>query len=146
MRLGDGRSVTDDAERRLINQSARRRTSPCLVDFTTINDSDRRDHRGADRPQLNTLWDKRTGDKNRPFFNFLLAFGGLLDRGIGQHCSGKHAGGDESCSACRYQRLHERHYTREAAVQITETTEMGPLPRTQEGGGGFCHGLFARLD
>jgi len=107
MRLGDGRSVTDDAERRLIDQSPRRRTSPCLVDFTTINDSDRRDRRGADRPQLNTLWDKRTGDKNRPFFNFLLAFGGLLDRGIGQHCSGKHAGGEESCSACRYQRLHE---------------------------------------
>src|SRR2546421_115373 len=69
MRLGDGRSVTDDAERRLIDQSARRRTSPCLVDFTTINDSDRRDRRGADRPQLNTLWDKRTGDNNRPSVN-----------------------------------------------------------------------------
>jgi hypothetical protein len=107
MRLGDGRSVTDQAERRLIDQSARRRTSPCLVDFTTINDSNRRNRRRADRPQLNTLWDKRTGDENRPFFNLLLASGGLLDRGTGEHCSGKHAGRDESCSTCRYQPLHE---------------------------------------
>ena len=81
--------------------------SPCLVDFTTINDSDGRNSRGADWPQLNTLWDKRTGDENCPFFTFLLAFGGLLGRGTGEHCSGKHAGRDESCSACRYQRLHE---------------------------------------
>jgi hypothetical protein len=91
--------VTDHAKRRLIDQSARRRRSPRLVDFTAINDSNRRNRRSADRPQLNTLWNKRTGDENRPLFNFLFAFGSLIDRGIGEHCSGKHAGPDESCSA-----------------------------------------------
>jgi len=107
MRLGDRRSVTDYAQQRLIDQNAWRRTSPCLVDFTTINDSNRRDGRRADRAQLNTLWDKRTGDENRPLFNFLLAFRSLVDRGIGKHCFGKHAGRDENCGACKHQRLHK---------------------------------------
>ncbi len=101
MRLGDRRSATnsDYAQRRLIDQNARRRTAPCLVDFTTINDSNRRDCRSADRLQFNTLRDKRTGDENRPLFNFLLPFGGLVSRGIGERCSGKYAGRDESCNA-----------------------------------------------
>src|SRR6266480_6550406 len=105
--LGDRRSVTDYAHRRLIDESARGRTSPCLVDFTAINNSTRRDCRRADRPQFNTLWDKRTGDENRPLFNFLLPFGGLVDRRIGEHRSGKHAGHDESSSARKYQGLHK---------------------------------------
>src|SRR5712692_10930496 len=81
MRLGDRRSVTDYAQQRLIDQNAWRRTSPCLVDFTTINDSKRRDGRGTDRSQLNTLWDKRTGDENRPLFNFCLGFEAWLTGG-----------------------------------------------------------------
>ena len=97
--LGGRRLVTDYADRRLIDQNARRRTAPCLVDFTTINESNRRDCRSADRLQFNTLRDKRTGDENRPLFNFLLPFGGLVSRGIGERCSGKYAGRDESCNA-----------------------------------------------
>ena len=109
MRLGNRRSVIDYdyAQRRIIDQSARRRLPPSPVDFTTINDSDWRDRRGADRSQLNTLWDKRTGDKNRPLLNFLIAFRGLLNRGIGEHRSGKHAGRDENCRAQRYHGLHK---------------------------------------
>jgi hypothetical protein len=102
-----GESVTDYAQRRLIDQNARGRTAPCLVDFTTINDSDRRDRRGADRLQFNTLRDKRTSDENRPLFNFLRAPGGLVDREIGEHRYGKHAGHDESYDARRCQGLHE---------------------------------------
>ena len=109
VRLGDRRSVIDYdyAQRRIIDQSARRRLSPSPVDFTTINDSERRDRRGADRSQLNTLWDKRTGHENRPLLNLLITFRGLLDRGIGEHRSGKHAARDENCSAQRYHGLHE---------------------------------------
>ena len=29
-----------------------------------------------------------------------LTFGSLVDRGIGEHGSGKHAGRNENCSAC----------------------------------------------
>jgi hypothetical protein len=96
MRLGDRKSVTDYAHRRIIDQSARRRLPPGPVDFMAINESNRRDCRSTDRPQFNTLRDKRTGDENRPLFNFLLTFGGLVSRGIGKRCSGKYAGRDES--------------------------------------------------
>ena len=88
--------MIDYANRRIVNESARRRTAPCLVDFTTINESNRGDCRSADRLQFNTLRDKRTGDENRPLFNFLLP---LVSRGIGERCSGKYAGRDESCNA-----------------------------------------------
>ena len=98
MRLGDRKSVTDYAHRRIIDQSARRRLSPGPVDFMAVNNSNRRDGSRADRLQFNTLWDKRTGDENRPLFNFLLPFGGLVSRGIGERCSGKYAGRDESCN------------------------------------------------
>jgi hypothetical protein len=37
----------------------------------------------------------------------LLASGSLVDRGIGEHCYGKHAGHDESYSARKCQGLHE---------------------------------------
>jgi hypothetical protein len=101
MRLGDRRSATnsDYAHRRLIDESTRRRVPPGSVDFTTINNSNRRDGSRADRLQFNALRDERTGDENRPLFNFLLSFGGLVSRGIGERCSGKYAGRDESCNA-----------------------------------------------
>jgi len=63
-----------------------------------VNNSNRRDRLGADRLQFNTLWNKRTGDENRALFDFLLPFGGLVSRGIGERCSGKYAGRDESCN------------------------------------------------
>ena len=84
MRLGDRKSVTDYAHRRIIDESARRRLPPGPVDFMAINESNRRDCRSTDRLQFNTLRDKRTGDENRPLFNFLLPFGGLVGRGIGE--------------------------------------------------------------
>jgi len=96
VRLGGRKSVTDYAHRRIIDQSARRRLPPGPVDFMAINESNRRDCRSTDRQQFNTLRDKRTGDENRPLFNFLLTFGGLVSRGIGERCSGKYAGRDES--------------------------------------------------
>ena len=99
MRLGDRKSVTDYAHRRIINQSARRRLPPGPVDFMAVNNSNRRDRLSAYWLQLNTLWDKRTGDENRPLFNFLLMFRSLVARGVGQHRSSKHAGHDESYSA-----------------------------------------------
>jgi hypothetical protein len=101
MRLGDRKSVTDSdyARRRLIDKSTRRRVPPGSVDFMAVNNSNRRDGSRADRLQFNTLRDKRTGDENRPLFNFLLPFGGLVSRGIGERCSGKYAGRDESCNA-----------------------------------------------
>ena len=98
VRLGDRKSVTDYAHRRIIDQNARRRLPPGPVDFMAINESNRRDCRSTDRLQFNTLRDKRTGDENRPLFNFLLTFGGLVSRGIGERCSGKYAGRDESCN------------------------------------------------
>ena len=74
MRLGDRKSVTDYAHRRIVDQSARRRLPPGPVDFVAVDDSDRRDRLRTDRLQFDTLRDERTGDENRPLFNFLLTF------------------------------------------------------------------------
>jgi len=98
VRLGDRKSMTDYAHRRLVNESTRRRLPRGPVDFVAVDESNRRDCRSTDRLQFNTLRDKRTGDENRPLFNFLLTFGGLVSRGIGERCSGKYAGRDESCN------------------------------------------------
>jgi len=135
----------DYAQRRVIDQSTRRRTSPCLIDFTTINDSDRRDRRRADRSQLNTLWDKRTGDENRLLFNILLTFGSLLDRGIGEHRSGKHAGCHQNYCAFPYRRLHEQKlHPGSCSVQIIEAMTMAPPDQSKRGNSG-CHCLSADL-
>ena len=99
MPLGDRKSVTDYAHRRIIDQSARRRLSPGPVDFMAVNNSNRRDRLGTYWQQFNTLWNKRTGDENRPLFDFLLTFRSLLNVGVGKHRSGKHAGRDENCNA-----------------------------------------------
>src|SRR5206468_11261779 len=87
--VGKCRSVTDYTHRRLIDESARRRTSTGPVDFMPINNSNLRDGLGADRFEFNTLRDKRPGDKNRPLFNFLLRLRCLVDVRIGKHRSGK---------------------------------------------------------
>ena len=68
------------------------------ISWRSMN-SNRRDCRGTDRLQFNTLRDKRTGDENRPLFNFLLTFGGLVVVGSASDRSSKHAGRDENCSA-----------------------------------------------
>ena len=117
MRLGDRKSVTDYAHRRVIDQSARCRLPPGPVDFMAVNNSNRRDRLGAYWLQFNTLWNKRTGYENRPLFDFLLTLRSLVARGLGKHRSGKHTGRDENCSAGRYQRLHKLTYAREGAAR-----------------------------
>ena len=99
MRLGDRKSVTDYAHRRIIDQSARRRLSPGPVDFMAVNNSNRRDRLGTYWLQFNTLRNKRTGDENRPLFNLLLALRSLLNVGVSQRRSGKQADRDENCNA-----------------------------------------------
>jgi hypothetical protein len=81
-----------------------------------VNNSNRRDRLRAYWLQLNALWDKRTGDENRLLFNILLTFGSLVDRGIGEHRSGKNAGCHQNYSAFPYRRLHKQNYTREGTV------------------------------
>jgi hypothetical protein len=117
MRLGDQRSVTnsDYAHRGVIDQSARCRLPPGPVDFMAVNNSNRRDRLGAYWQQFNTLWNKRTGDENRPLFDFLLTLRSSVARGLGKDRSSKHAGHDKNCSAGRYQRLHKLTYAREGA-------------------------------
>ncbi len=88
--------MTDYADRRFVDKSTRRRLPRGPVDFVAVDDSDRRDRLRTDRLQFDTLRDERPGDENRPLFNFLLTFGGLVSRGIGERCSGKYAGRDES--------------------------------------------------
>ena len=84
MRLGDQRSVTDYAHRRVIDQSARYRLSPGPVDFMAVNNSNRRDRFGTYWLQLNTLWNKRTGDENRPLSDFPLTLRSSVARGLGK--------------------------------------------------------------
>jgi len=91
--------VTDYTQRRFIDESARRRDSPCAIDLMTINDSNRRNRRSANGLQFDALRDERTGDENRPLFNLLLVSGGFLDRRIGERCSSKNADRHQSCSA-----------------------------------------------
>ncbi len=117
MRLGDQKLVTDYAHRGVIDQSARRRLPPGPVDFMAVNKSNRRDRLRAYWLQFNTLWNKRTGDENRPLFDFLLTLRSSVARGVGKHRSGKHTGRDENCSAGRYQRLHKLTYAREGAAR-----------------------------
>jgi hypothetical protein len=108
--------VTDHAHRGLIDESAWRCLPPDPIDFMTVNDSNRRDCRSADRLQFNTLRDQRTGDENRPLFNLLLPFGGLVSAGIGERCSDKYAGRYQNYSALPYRPRHKQNYTREVTV------------------------------
>lgn len=117
MRRGDWKSVTDYAHRRIIDQSARCRLPPGPVDFMAVNNSNRRDRLGAYWLQFNTLWDKRTGDEDRPFFDFLLTLRSLVARRVGKDHSAKHTSRDENCSAVGYRRLHKLTYTPESAAR-----------------------------
>jgi hypothetical protein len=110
------RLATDYANRRIVDDSARRRLPPGPVDFVAVNNSKRRNRCRADRLQFNTLWDKRTGDENRLLFNVLLTFGSLVHRGIGEHRSSKHAGCHQDYGALPYRPPHKQNYTREVMV------------------------------
>ena len=117
MRLGDRKSVTGYAYRGIVNESARRRLPPGPVDFMAVNNSNRRDRLGTYWLQFNTLWNKRTGDENRPLFDSLLTLRRSVARGLGKDRSSKHAGQDENSNAGRYQRLHKLTYTWESAAR-----------------------------
>ena len=66
--------MIDYADRRIVDESSRRRLSSGPIDFVAIDDSDRRDRVRANRQQFDTLRDERTGDENRPLFNSLVMF------------------------------------------------------------------------
>lgn len=89
--LDSRRLVTDYANRRFVDKSARRRRSRDPINFMAVNNSNRRDCQRADRLQFDTLRDERTGDENRPLFNSLVMFRRLLDLGVGKYRTGKHA-------------------------------------------------------
>ena len=102
------RLVTDYANRRIVDENARRRLSSDPVDFVAIDDSDRRDRLRANWLQFDTLRDERTGDENRPLFNFLVMFRRLLHLGGGKYRSGEHAGRNENCGAFCCRRPHKQ--------------------------------------
>ena len=121
--------MSNYAHRGIVNESTRRRLPRGPVDFMAVNNSKRRNRLSTYWLQLNTLWDKRTGDENRLLFNFLLAFRSLLNVGVGEHRSGKQAGRDEDCSAFRYRHLHKTNLRPGMrSAQIIETT----MDRSQE--------------
>jgi hypothetical protein len=125
--------MTDYTNRRIDDESASCRLPPGPVDFVAVNNSKRRNRRRADRLQFDTLRDERTGYENRLLFNFLLTFGSLVDRGIGEHRSGKHAGRHQNYSAFRYRHLHKQElHPGSCGVQIIEAMTMIPSPQQQE--------------
>ena len=125
--------MTDYAHRRIIDQNARRRLSPGPVDFMAVNNSNRRDRLGTYWLQFNTLWNKRTGDENRPLFDFLLTLRSSVARGLGKDRSSKHAGHNENCSAFRYRHLHKQKlHPGSYGVQIIEAMAMALSPEKQE--------------
>ena len=122
----------DYTHRRVIDQSARCRLPPGPVDFMAVNNSNRRDRLGTYWLQFNTLWNKRTGDENRPLFDFLLTLRSLVARGLGKDRSSKHACHDEHCSAVSYRHFHKLTYTREVRRANYRNDDDGPLPQKQE--------------
>ena len=71
----------------------------CFVDFTSIDDSNRRDRGRADAPHFHALRDKRAGHENCDFFSFLVVRLGSIDWRIGEDGSRKRRGDDESGKA-----------------------------------------------
>jgi hypothetical protein len=56
--LGRGRLVTDYANRRFVDKSARRRRPRDPINFMAVNNSNRRDRQRTNREHLNTLRDE----------------------------------------------------------------------------------------
>ena len=71
----------------------------CFVDFTSIDDSNRRDRGRADAPHFHALRDKRTGQENCDFFSFFLARLSSIDRRIGEDGSRNRRHNDQSGKA-----------------------------------------------
>lgn len=69
--------MTDHVKRRLVDQTARRRLTARLVDFTTIDDAKGRVRRSPDATKLDPLGNERAGNENQPLRNFLFLLRGL---------------------------------------------------------------------
>jgi hypothetical protein len=91
--------VTDYTNGRVVDESARRGEATGLLDFIPVDKADRRDGIRADASHFHALRDERAGYENRHLLLLLLTFGSMLDRGVGEHGSGKHAGRDERYNA-----------------------------------------------
>jgi hypothetical protein len=57
--------MTNHAYRRLVDENARCRATPGLIDFLSVDVADRRERGRADASNLNALRDKGTRDENR---------------------------------------------------------------------------------
>jgi len=77
-------SVANDAHRRIVHKSARRRPTSCAVNFPTRNDANGRNRFCAHALHFDALRDERAGDENRLLSDFFLPLRGGLDRRIGK--------------------------------------------------------------
>ncbi len=71
----------------------------CFVDFTSIDDSNRRDRGRADAPHFHALGDKRAGHENCDFFGFFVVSLSSIDWRIGEDGTRKRRGDNESGKA-----------------------------------------------
>ena len=82
-------SVANDAHRRIVHKSARRRPTSCAVNFPTRNDANGRNRFCAHALHFDALRDERAGDENRLLSHFLLSLLAPLDRCIGKRGAGR---------------------------------------------------------
>src|SRR5437870_6864406 len=66
-------SVANDAHRRIVHESACRRSTPCGIDLPTRNDANRRNRCRAHAVHFDALRDERTGDENRLLSHFFVS-------------------------------------------------------------------------
>jgi len=79
-----GGSVANDANGRVVHESACRRPTPCGIDLPTINHANGRNRFCAHALHFDTLRDERAGDENRLLSHFFLSLLAPLDRRIGK--------------------------------------------------------------
>src|SRR6478672_1203193 len=82
-------SVANDAHRRIVHKSARRRPTSCAVNFPTRNDANGRNRFCTHALHFDTLWDERTGDENRLLSHFFFSLPAPFDRRIGKRGAGR---------------------------------------------------------
>src|SRR6476620_9841228 len=82
-------SVANDAHRRIVHKSARRRPTSCAVNFPTRNDAKGRNRFCAHALHFDALRDERAGDENRLLSHFFLALLAPFDRRVGKRGAGR---------------------------------------------------------
>ena len=82
-------SVANDAHRRIVHKSARRRPTSCAVNFPTRNDANGRNRFCAHALHFDALRDERAGDENRLLSQFFVSLLAPLDRRIGKQGAGR---------------------------------------------------------